>query len=288
MAARRLTFTVGLREPVQGVSSRSGWLIEGAAGWAEWSPLPSWSRDEVVTAYRGALEAAHNPFPDPVSPSVEINTMVPRVAPAVAARMAVESGCSTIKVKVGDPDGEARVRAVREAVGRAARIRLDANGAWGVEEALSALRRLQAYSIEFVEDPVPTLDELARVRGRSPLPVAAEMSIRTLDDILELRRLGAADLLVVKPQRIGGVRAVLRAAELCRVPLIISSALETSVGLAACLAVAAALPASDFAHGIGTAALLVEDVTTQPLLPLRGRLFPRRVEPDLLLAATPS
>ena len=111
MAFRRLPFTVALRQPVLGVTSRSGWLIEGAAGWAEWSPLPSWSGEEGEAAHRGALEAADHPFPGPLQASVEINTMIPRVPPDVAARMAVAAGCRTVKVKVGDPGGEARVRA---------------------------------------------------------------------------------------------------------------------------------------------------------------------------------
>ncbi|MGA2282120.1 MAG: enolase C-terminal domain-like protein [Candidatus Dormibacteria bacterium] len=281
--ARRLPFTVALRQPVLGVTTRAGWLIQGDAGWAEWSPLPSWSREENAAAYLGALEAAGLPFPEPVRGSVEINTMVPRVPPGVAARMAVISGCATVKVKVGDADGEARVRAVREAVGPGVRIRVDANGAWDLDEAERALDRLAGLDIEMVEDPVDGLREMAALRRRCAVPVGAEMAIRCLEDVVEMRRLDAADVLVVKPQRIGGIAAALRAAELAGVPVVVSSALETSVGLSACLAVAAALPASPYAHGIGTATLLAEDVTANPLLPVRGRLVPRRVEPDLLL-----
>jgi O-succinylbenzoate synthase len=285
MAGRRLPFAVELLQPVLGVTTRTGWLIEGDAGWAEWSPLRSWSREESAGAYRAALEAADRPFPPPLRDSVEINTMVPRVPADVAARMAVESGCATVKVKVGDPGGEERVRAVREAVGPGVRIRADANGAWDVDEAVRALASLAGLGIELVEDPVAHLDDMARLRRRSPVPIAAEMPIRTVKDARELRRLEAADILVIKPQRIGGLSASLRAAELAGVPVIVSSALETSVGLAACLAVAAALPASGHAHGIGTASLLAEDVTANPLLPVHGQLVPRRVEPDLLLAA---
>ena len=284
MAPRRLPFTVALRQPVLGVTTRAGWLLQGDAGWAEWSPLPSWSREENAAAYRGALEAAEHPFPEPTVSLVEINTMIPRVAPRLAARMAALSGCATVKVKVGDPDGEARVRAVREAVGPDVRIRVDANGSWSVDEALGALGRLAAWEIELVEDPVSGLRELAALRRRSPVPVAAEMAIRCMEDVVEMRRLDAADVLVVKPQRIGGIAAALHAAELAAgVPGVVSSALETSVGLAACLAVAAALPGSRYAHGIGTAPLLAEDVTANPLRPVGGRLAPRRVEPDLLL-----
>ena len=286
MVNRRLPFTVALRHPVLGVTTRSGWLIEGAAGWAEWSPLPSWSREEGETAHRGALETADHPFPEPLHASVEINTMIPRVAPDVAARMAVAAGCRTVKVKVGDAEGEARVRAVREAVGPAVHIRVDANGAWDLEEAIRSLHALAGYDIELVEDPVPTLAELAHLRRRCSIPLAAEMLIRTIEDVVEMRRLDAADVLVIKPQRIGGIGAALRAAELAGVPVVVSSALETSVGLAACLAVAAALPTCTYAHGIGTATLLAEDVTALPLLPVQGRLVPRRVAPDLLLASS--
>jgi O-succinylbenzoate synthase len=287
MASRRIPFSVGLRHPVLGVTTRSGWLIEGSAGWAEWSPLPSWSREEGETAHRGALEAADHPFPSPLHASVEINTMIPRVPPDVAARMAVAAGCRTVKVKVGDPEGEARVRAVREAVGPAVHIRLDANGSWDLAEAIHSLDVLAGYDIELVEDPVPTLDELARLRRRCSIPVAAETSIRTIEDVDEMRRLGAADVLVIKPQRIGGIGAALRAAVRAARRVVDPRALATSVGLASCLAVAAALPASRYAHGIGTATLLMEDVTSLPLLPVQGRLVPRRVLPDLLLGSRP-
>jgi o-succinylbenzoate synthase len=278
----RLDFAVGLRLPVGAVRARSGRLVEGPAGWGEWSPLPTWSREEVAAAEAAAEEAAGTPFPPPCREAVAVNTMVPRVAPAVAARLAVEAGCSTVKVKVGDGDGEARVAAVRAALGPRARLRLDANGAWDVATAETALRRLAVHGIELVEDPVATLEELAALRRRSPVPVAAEGSIRTVADARRLRALDAADAVVLKPQRIGGVRAALAAARAAGVPAIASSALETSVGLAAVLALAAALPPSPYAHGVGTATLLVEDVTRDPLLPVRGRLLPRRVVPDLL------
>ena len=286
-ALHRIHFSVALRHPVLGVTSRSGFLIEGESGWAEWSPLPSWSREEGETAHRGALETAGNAFPPVIQASVEINTMIPRVAPDIAARMAVAAGCHTVKVKVGANEGEARVRDVREAVGPAAHLRLDANGSWDLEQAIRSLEVLARYDSELVEDPVPTLADLARLRRRTSIPLAAEASIRTMEDVIEMRRLDAADVLVIKPQRIGGIVAALRAAELAAIPVVVSSALETSVGLAACLAVAAALPASPYAHGIGTATLLAEDVASDPLLPIQGRLVPRRVLPDLLLGARP-
>jgi o-succinylbenzoate synthase len=284
---RRVPFTVRLRVPVGTVVERTGWLVEGSAGWGECSPLPSWTDAERAAAEEAAEEAANQPFPVPLQPAVDVNAMVPRVAPELAAALAIASGCRTVKVKVGDASGEARVEAVRAALGSAGRIRLDANGAWqDVDEALGAIRSYARFDVELVEDPVGSLEDLVKVRRASPVPVAAEMTIRTVEDARRLRDLGAADAVVIKPQRIGGVRAALAAAEEAGVPAIASSALETSVGLAAVLAVAAALPASPFAHGVGTALLLEGDVTSSPLLPHDGSLEPRRVVPDLLLAAT--
>jgi O-succinylbenzoate synthase len=264
---KRVPFRARLRVPVGDVSERSGELIQGPAGWGEFSPLPSWSASEREAAERAAIEAATKEFPQAVRPAVEVNFMVPRVAPAEAARMAVESGCNTIKIKVGDPLSVERVHAVREALPRA-RIRLDANGSWTPDAAGIFLAQVRMLDLELIEDPVPTLEELAQFRRGSAVLVAAESCVRTLEDARRLRALDAADAIVIKPQRIGGARAALAAAEEAGVPAIASSALETSVGLAMVLAVAAALPDAPFAHGIGTASLLEEDVTTTPLIPI--------------------
>ena len=281
---RRLQFSVDLRHPVMGVTRRTGYLLEGPAGWGECSPLASWSEAEHGAAERSALEAAMLPFPVTDRGRVAVNAMVPRVPPDVAATLAVNSGCGTIKVKVGDADSLDRVAAIRAACGPRVRIRLDANGAWDVDTALRMLTVLSVYDIELVEDPVASLEDLATLRGRIPMPVAAESAIRTTADARRLRDLEAADVIVLKPQRIGGVREAMRAADAAGVPAIASSALETSVGLAAVVALAAALPDSPFAHGAGTALLLASDVVSDPLLPVDGWLVPRRphVAADLL------
>lgn len=282
---RRLPFVVRLRTPVDGVIERRGWLVEGPAGWGECSPLPSWSEAERAAAARSAEESATQSFPSPVRDPVEVNAMIPRVPPEQAAEMAAASGCRTVKVKVGDVEGLARATAVREAIGASGRLRLDANGRWpDPDTALEALRVLAQLDVELVEDPVGSLEDLRILRRRSPVPVAAEATVRTLLDARRVRALEAADAVVIKPQRIGGFRAALEAAEAAGVPAIASSALETSVGLAAVLAVAATLPDAPFAHGVGTALLLADDVTDRPLVPEGGILRPGRVEPDRLLA----
>jgi O-succinylbenzoate synthase len=269
-------FSIALRYPVMGVTRRTGYLIEGPAGWGECSPLPSWNDAEREAAARSALEAATLPFPTIARDRVAVNAMIPRVAPDVAAALALSSGCGTVKVKVGDEGSVDRVAAVRSACGPRIKIRLDANGAWDLETARRQLAALATYDIELVEDPVASLEELAALRGRAGMPVAAESCIRTTADAQRLHRLEAADAIVLKPQRIGGVREALRAAEASGVPAIASSALETSVGLAVVVAVAASLPDAPFAHGAGTAQLLESDVVDDPLIPIGGWLTPRR------------
>ena len=277
-------FSLRLRVPVGAVSCRRGWLIPGRSGWGEYSPLPGWGEVECAQALRSAREAADEPPPRLLRDGVSVNALVPRVHPDMAAELAIASGCGTVKIKIGDAGDELRVRTVREAVGPSTRLRLDANGAWDVELAARRLRAFAPLDIELVEDPVASLSDLAALRLISPIPIAAEMSVRTVDDARVLRRLDAADALVLKPQRIGGTRAALRAAEAAGVPAIASSALESSVGLATVLALAAALPDSPFAHGVGTALLLESDVTSDPLIPSAGMLRPRPVVPDLVLA----
>jgi O-succinylbenzoate synthase len=208
--------------------------------------------------------------------------MVPRVSPEQAARMAVESGCNTIKIKVGDAASVERVQAVRDALPRA-RIRLDANGAWDPDTAGIFLAQVRGLDIELIEDPVATMEEMANFRRGSAVLIAAESCVRSIEDARILRKLEAADVIVIKPQRIGGARAALAAAEEAGIPAIASSALETSVGLAMVVAVAAALPDAPFAHGVGTAGLLEQDVTTSPLIPVGGVIEPRRVIPDVLV-----
>lgn len=284
---RRIPFSVALRYPVMGVTTRTGYLIEGPAGWGECSPLPRWNEAEREAAERSALEAATLPFPLGVRDRVAVNAMIPRVAPDVAAALALSSGCRTVKVKVGDEHSVDRVAAVRSACGPGVKIRLDANGAWDVETALLQLARLAPYDIELVEDPVASLEELAAIRGRAGLPVAAESCIRTTADAQRLQQLGAADAIVLKPQRIGGLREALRAAEASGVPAIASSALETSIGLAVVVALAASLPNAPFAHGAGTALLLASDVVDDPLIPVDGWLALRRLvaNPQLIASA---
>ncbi|MFN2588154.1 MAG: o-succinylbenzoate synthase [Actinomycetota bacterium] len=273
-------FRIPLRVRFRGVSERSGVLVRGPRGWGEFSPFPEYGPAESARWLDAALEAAAEPWPAPVRESVPVNAIVPAVPPARAHEIAVASGCTTVKVKVADGDDEARVEAVRDALGPGGRIRVDANGAWDVDEAARRISALARYDLEYVEQPVATLEEMAELRGRVDVALAADESLRKAPDPLHVPGLAAADLIVLKVQPLGGVRRCLAVAEATDRPAVVSSAVETSVGLAAGLALAAALPELPYACGLGTQSLLAGDVTRDPLVPRDGALAVRRPDVD--------
>jgi O-succinylbenzoate synthase len=282
-ALRTWRVRVPLTVPFQGVTVREATLLEGPAGWGEVSPFPGFPTDPAL-AWQAAREAATTAWPAPLRAGVAVAEVLPAVEPGRAAELASRVRAGTVKVKVGSGDDLGRVRAVRQALGPRVRIRVDANGAWDLPTAVERVRALAALDVELVEQPVAGLEDLARLRRLVPLPLAADEAVRSLDDARRLRRLGAADALVVKVQAAGGVRAALALAEAAGVPAIPSSLVETSVGLAAGLAFAACLPATPFASGLGTGALLAGDVVREPLVPVDGWLALRRPvpEPELL------
>lgn len=287
-------FRVPLRLRFRRVEERSGVLLRGPAGWGEFSPFPEYGPEYAARWLAAAREAATTPWPAAVRDVVPVNTTIPAVDPATAADLVRRSGCRTVKVKVAEPGQDlaadvARVAAVRDALGPEGAIRVDANGAWDVATAALAIARLDRHDLEYVEQPCATLAELRDLRGRIDVAVAADESIRTAEDPARVVAAGAADVLVLKVQPLGGVHRALEVAEAGGLPVVVSSAVETSVGLAAGLAFAAALPDLPYACGLGTQPLLASDLVTDPLVPVDGALAVRRPEPDphLLDAAVP-
>ncbi|PRX98778.1 o-succinylbenzoate synthase [Allonocardiopsis opalescens] len=284
-----LEFSVALRGPLRSLVRREGVLVAGAAGWGEFSPLPGADPWEAARCAAAAREAAEEGWPAPVRSRVPVNATVAAVGPEAAAglaKRAAASGCLVVKVKVAEPgqgeaDDLARLEAVRDALGPAGRVRVDANGGWGVERAVRMIRLLDRFGLEYVEQPCATARELAAVRRAVDVPVAADESVRTAADAARVAALAAADVVVLKTAPLGGVRAGLRAAEACGLPVVVSSCVETSVGLAAGVALAAALPELPYACGLGTASLLAEDVAVPPLAPVGGYIAAGRpVAPD--------
>jgi O-succinylbenzoate synthase len=281
-----------MRTRFRGIDVREGVLVRGPAGWGEFSPFWDYDVAECVPWWRSAHEAAYGAWPTPLRATVPVNVTVPAVDPDRAAAIVRDSqGCRTAKVKVAEAgqtgaEDLARVEAVRDALGPGGSVRVDANGLWDVETAVRMMRLLDhaAGGLEYVEQPCRTVEELAAVRRRVDVPVAADESIRRADDPLRVARLEAADVAVLKVAPLGGVAACLRIAEQIGLPVVVSSALESSVGLAAGLALAAALPELPYACGLATLALLDGDVTSAPFVVVDGELAVRRPEPDLVAA----
>lgn len=267
------SFSIPLRTPFGGVHERVGLLIEGAQGWGEFSPLAG---IDPMRAMSAALETAEGKFPSPVRDRVRVNVTIPAVEPERAAEMVRASGCTTAKVKVADNNDVARVEAVRDALGPGGHLRIDANGRWDVDTAERMIKVLGRFSLEFVEQPVPTLDQMAMLRKRINVPLALDESVANLQDALEATRLGSADVLVLKVQHVGGIDAALQVIETAGLPVVISSPLETSIGLAAGVALAASLLELPYACGLGTLPLLEGDVTDDPLYPVDGFVEVRR------------
>ena len=278
----------------RGIEVREAVLLEGPFGWTEFSPFAEYGDAEASTWLKGAIDFGWTEPPAPLRSSVRVNATLPAVsALEVAGVLDRFAGCRTVKIKVAEPgqtlaDDIARVAAARAHLGPEGRIRIDANGAWNVDEAEHAIHELAEFDLEYVEQPCASVEELALVRSRVKymgIPIAADESVRKAADPLEVGRAGAADILVIKAQPLGGIAAALRIVTDARLPVVVSSALETSVGISMGLYLAAAIPNLEFDCGLGTAALLAADGTDAPLVPVDGVLEVRRIVPSETLLA---
>jgi len=278
-----------LAQRFRGITEREALLFEGDAGWTEFSPFVEYNDTEAANWLAAAIDFGFAQRKPLVRDSIAVNATLPAVsADQVAAVLARFGPCRTVKVKVAERgqelvDDVARVAATRDYLGAAGRIRIDANAGWNVDEAEHAIHALARYDLEYVEQPCATVDELSELReriGYMDIPVAADESVRKAEDPLAVARAGAADLLVIKAQPLGGISAALRIVEQAGLPAVISSALDTSVGISMGLHLAGALPRLDYDCGLGTAALLATDVVESPLVPLEGRLPVQRVTPS--------
>ena len=273
----------------RGVEVREAVLFEGPEGWTEFSPFLEYDDAEASAWLAGAIDYSWMPSPPTRRDSIPVNATVPAVEPSlVSGILARFDGCRTAKVKVAEPgqrlvDDVARVREVRALMGPEGRIRVDANGAWNLDEAEHAIHALAVFDLEYIEQPCASIDELAELRRRVKyldIPIAADESVRKAQDPIAVARAGAADIIVVKAQPLGGVRRALRIVAEAGLPAVVSSALDTSIGLAMGTALAASLPELDYDCGLGTAALLSADVVSPALVPQGGALPIGRVTPD--------
>ena len=284
---RAVVVALPLRVGFRGVTTREALLLEGPAGWTEFSPFVEYGDDEAATWLEAALDYGWHDVPKARRTEIMVNATVPAVpAASVPGVLARFPGCRTAKVKVSEPgqrlaDDVERVRAVRHELGAEGRIRVDANCGWSVDEAEHAVHALAEFDLEYVEQPCASIDELVQLRERIrhlDIAIAADESVRKAEDPVAVARAGAADLLVVKAQPLGGIRRALRIVERAGLPVVVSSALDTSIGLAMGAALAAALPELDYDCGLGTSALFEADVAA--LVPRDGVIGVGRVRPD--------
>jgi O-succinylbenzoate synthase len=271
-----------MRVRFRGITEREVALIDGPAGWGEFGAFLEYEPPEAAYWLSSGIESAFHPRPSARRIQIPLNATVPAVAPEqVPEVLARFPGVTTAKVKVAEPgqtlaDDIARVNAVRASVPT---VRVDANGGWSVAQAVEAARALTAEGpLEYIEQPCRTVAELAEVRRRVAVPVAADESIRKADDPLAVVRAGAADIAVLKVAPLGGITSMLNIAAQIDIPVVVSSALDSAVGIAAGLAAAAALPRLEHACGLGTGGLFVDDVAD--LHPVGGTLAVTDIAPD--------
>lgn len=290
MLASAHVVSLPMRVKFRGIMERETLLLRGPVGWAEFCPFPEYDDAEAARWLAAALEAGWQGFPAPVRSVIPVNATVPAVpaeqVPGILDRF---GRVGAVKIKVAErgqtlDDDAARVRAVRAALPDAA-IRVDANGGWDVPAAVEALTRLAGVGLEYAEQPVPSIEGLAEVRRQlrdagTPVLIAADESVRKESDPLRVARAGAADLLVVKVAPLGGVRRALDIVAQAGLPAVVSSALDTSVGIRAGLALAAALPELPYACGLGTVSLFTSDITLDPLVADDGAIRLRDVAAD--------
>jgi O-succinylbenzoate synthase len=281
--------SIPMRQRFRGIETREVALFEGPEGWTEFSPFVEYGDTEAAAWLAAAIDFGWAAAPPLLRNSIAVNATLPAVnADRVGDVLDRFAGCRTVKVKVAEPgqtlaDDVARVAAARAYLGAEGRIRIDANGGWNVDEAEHAIHALAEYDLEYVEQPCASVEELWQIRQRVKymgLPIAADESVRKAEDPLEVARQEAADILVIKAQPLGGIHAALGIAAEAGLPVVVSSALETSVGISMGLHLAAALPELDFDCGLGTVSLLSLDVAEDPLIPVGGRIDVRRVVPN--------
>lgn len=276
---------IPMRQRFRRVDHREAVLLRGPRGWGEFSPFPDYPPEVTTRWLAAALELACGDLPAPERKEIPVNVTVPAIDPATAVALVKESGASTAKVKIGDtPDSEQvdveRIRAVREALGPEGGLRVDVNASWDVETAVRRIERLDEFDLQYVEQPVATLEEMKALKSRVGVPLAADELVRQSPHPLQVIEEGAADVLILKVQPMGGVSRVIDLANRATIPVVISSALETSVGMYGGLLAASLLESLPFACGLGTVALIEGDPTLEPLIPVDGMLEVRRPEPD--------
>jgi O-succinylbenzoate synthase len=288
LVATAKVVSIPLRTKFRGLTERELLVFEGPNGWSEWAAFTEYEDEEAASWLAAAIEWGFDQVPEPVRKQVPVNAILPAVPAEEVAKVLGRAGkFATVKIKVADPkqsisDDLARVLEVRSLYPEV-KLRLDANGGFTVIQALELIAELTSNSIslEFFEQPVESIAELAELRVEIAkrgldLKIAADESVRRSSDPLAVELAAAADLLVLKSAPLGGVNAALEVANATTLQVCASSAMQSSIGLAAELHFAACLPELNYDAGLGTGYLFGGDLSADRLIPENGIIELRR------------
>ena len=269
----------------RGINVREVALFQGEYGWGEFSPFLEYDYQECAPWLMCAIEAATKPRPQLYRNSVRVNGTIPATNDKSVIKSLVETyqGVKTFKVKVGDNLGEDIVRLAQiRSLGREIKIRIDVNGLWSVKDALTNLYAFyeEVGPFEYVEQPCATLEELCELKSsiRIPLKIAVDEVLRKAKDPFDIDLSGAADFVMLKVQPLGGIARAHQLAEHHKLPVVVSSALESAVGINYGLQLAASFPEMNFDCGLGTGSLLRADVASLPIV--NGEIEITDIEPN--------
>ena len=265
--------TLPTKTNFRGIDHREVALFKGRQGWAEFSPFLEYDDQESAAWLRCAIEAATIAAPALKRSSIAVNGTIPAIndKKRIEEIVALYPGVKTFKIKVGDNLSEdvARIAAVKSLHPQAA-IRIDVNGSWSVDDALRNLYAMyeEVGAFEYVEQPCNTVEELRELKSKIgiPLYIAGDEVLRKAKDPFDVNLDGAVDYLMLKVQPLGGINRAMKLAEHHKIPVVVSSALESAVGILYGLKLAAILPTLDFACGLATASLLKSNVGNLPIV----------------------
>jgi O-succinylbenzoate synthase len=269
-----------MKTKFRGITVREVALFKGQYGWAEFSPFLEYDDAESAPWLASAIEAATTPKPKLYRTSVTINGTIPALNDVEALKRVVDSfpGVNTFKVKVGTNLAEdlARIDVIRQLQPQA-KIRIDINGLWSVDQAETFLNT--AGQIEYVEQPCATISELRELKSRTSVKIVGDEVLRKAADPFTVDLKGAVDYLMLKVQPLGGIKRAHAIAEHHKLPVVVSSALESAVGINYGLSLAASFEEMNFDCGLGTGSLLAADVAQLPIVD--GKIEISEFEPQL-------
>jgi O-succinylbenzoate synthase len=276
--------SIPVKNTFRGIKSREIALFEGPAGWSEFSPFLEYDNKQSATWMKAALEAATKPAPTPLRNEVMVNATLPNIKPGEVEKVLSNfDGCTTIKIKINDftIDRELLIESLKHVPN--ARFRLDINGGWTLDEAIVNLKNYEgefAGLIDYVEQPCIDIADLKVLKNETGIKIAIDESIRKFlgSDLTKLK--DVADIAVIKWAPSGGINAALDLIKQISLPVVVSSALDSSVGISHGLALACAIPNLYGACGLATVALLEGDVTSDSLLASKGVIANHKVTPD--------